>query len=155
MQNILMHEKFACNHCQYYTRDMKLIHEHFSNKHRGLKASENSQECIIQMPFRAELWKYIQVNEFDNEMMREDDENDDERWNKMLEKYFEKSIEWINISETKENDNLRLMGVFIARIRWNLAVKNVNRIALIEGTTTPSAKDKLYKIILCGRRYIQ
>ena len=58
---------------------MKLMRKHFSNEHRGLKASENSQECTVQMPFRAKLRKYIQVNEFDDEMMRKDDENNDER----------------------------------------------------------------------------
>ena len=74
-----IYEGFACNHCQYSTKSMKLMRKHFSNEYRGLKTSENSQEYTIQMSFKIELRKYIQVNEFDNEMMREDDENDDER----------------------------------------------------------------------------
>ncbi len=112
VQDVPVHQGFACNHCQHCTRNMKSMHEHFSNKHRGLKASENSQECTVQMPFRAELRKYIQVDEFDNEMMREDDEDedDDEGWNKTLEEEFEESIGRINISKNNEHDDLRLMG---------------------------------------------
>jgi Orsellinic acid/F9775 biosynthesis cluster protein D len=155
MQNVPIHQGFACNHCQYCTRDMKLMRKHFSNEHRGLKASENSQECTIQMPFRAELRKYIQVDEFDNEMMREDDEDDEEGWNKTLEEEFEESIGRINISKNNEHDDLRLMGAFIARTRWDIAVKDMDRKTLIEMAAAPSIKDKLHKIILCGRRYIQ
>jgi Orsellinic acid/F9775 biosynthesis cluster protein D len=155
IQNVPVHEGFACNHCQYSTKDMKLMRKHFSNEHRGLKASENSQECTVQMPFRAELRKYIQVDEFDNEMMREDDEDDDEGWNKMLEEEFEESIGRINISKNNEHDDLRLMGAFIARTRWDIAVKDMDRKTLIEMAAVSSIKDKLHKIILCGRRYIQ
>ena len=75
---------------------------HFSNKYQGLKASENSQECTIQMPFRSELQKYIQVNEYEDEMMREEEEEEDEGWNKTLEKEFEESIGRINISKNNE-----------------------------------------------------
>ena len=78
MQNMPMHQGFTYNHYQHCTRNMKSICKHFSNKYHELKTSENNQEYIIQMSFKAKLRKYIQVNEFDNEMMREDDENDDE-----------------------------------------------------------------------------
>ena len=157
VQNVPVRHGFACNHCQHCTRDMKLMREHFSNKHRGLKASENSQECTVQMPFRAELRKYIQVNEFEYGMMREEEEedNDSEGWNKTLEEEFEESIGRISISGTNDHEDLRLMGAFIARTRWDLAVKDMDRKTLIETTAVPSVKDKLYKVILCGRRYIQ
>ena len=131
------------------------MRKHFSNEHRGLKASENSQECTVQMPFRAELRKYIQVDEFDNEMMREDDDDDGEGWNKILEEEFEESIRQISISRTNEHEDLRLMGAFIAKTRWDLAVKDMDGKTLIEMAAAPSIKDKLHKIILCGRRYIQ
>ena len=97
--------------------------------------------------------KYIQVNEFEDEMM--EDDNDDEGWNKTLEKEFEESIGWISISGTKQSDDLRLMNAFIARIRWDLAVKDLDKGMLIQSTITPIIKDKLHKIILCGRCYIQ
>jgi len=155
MQNVPVRPGLACNICQHCTSGKKHMREHFSNKHRGLKASENNRECAIQMPFRAELRKYIQVNEYEDEMMREEEEEEDEGWNKTLEEEFEESIGRISISGTKESDDLRLMGAFIARTRWDLAVKDLDKGMLIQSATAPTVKDKLHKIILCGRRYIQ
>ena len=94
MRDISIYQEFTCNYCQYYTRNMKSMYEHFSNKYHELKASENNQEYMIQILFKTKLWKYIQVNKFDNEIMRKDDEeNDDKEWNKIFEKKFEKNIE--------------------------------------------------------------
>lgn len=155
VQNVPVRKGFACNLCQHCTSDNKLMREHFSNNHRGLKAPDNSQECTVQMPFKSELRKYIQVDEFDDEMLREEEEDDDEGWNKTLEEEFEESIGRINISKNNEHNDLRLMGAFIARTRWDLAVKDMDRKTLIEMAAAPSIKDKLHKIILCGRRYIQ
>ena len=59
--------------------DKKSMRVHFSNKYQGLKTSENSQEYTIQMSFRSKLRKYIQVNEYENEMMREEEKEEDER----------------------------------------------------------------------------
>ena len=74
---------------------------------------------------------------------------------KRFEKEFEKNIKQINISKNNEHDDLRLMKVFIAKIKWNIAVKDMNRKTLIEMTAIPSIKDKLHKIILYEKRYIQ
>jgi len=152
MQNVPVRRGYACNICQHCTSDKKTMRVHFSNKHQGLKASENSQECTVQMPFRAELRKYIQVDEYEDEMMREEEE---EGWNKTLEEEFEESIGRISISGTTQSDDLRLMGAFIVRIRWDLAVKDLDKGMLIQSTIAPTVKDKLHKIILCGRCYIQ
>jgi Orsellinic acid/F9775 biosynthesis cluster protein D len=156
MQNVAVRPGVACKICQHCTSGKKHMREHFSNKHRGLKASENSEECAIQMPFRGELRKYIQVNEYDDEMMLEEEENDDdEGWNKTLEEEFEESIKRISISGDNTQDNLRLMGAFIAKTRWDLMMKDEDRKAVIEMAAAPGVKERLHKIILCGRRYIQ
>ena len=156
VQNVPVRSGFACNLCQHCTSDMKPMRIHFSSQHRGSKASKNSQRCTIQMPFRAELRKYIQVDEFEDEMMQIDDDEDDvEGWNQMLEQEFEESIGRIDISENNGKDDLRLMGLFVAKTRWDLAVKDMDRKALIERAAAPTIKDRLHKIILCGRRYIQ
>ena len=47
------------------------------------------------------------------------------------------------------------MGAFIAKTRWDLMVKGEDRKALIEMAAAPGVKERLHKIILCGRRYIQ
>src|SRR5437762_11565079 len=80
VKNIPVEPGYVCTQCQYCAIDMKMMRVHFSNKHRGLKMSENSQGCAIQMPFRAELWKYIQVDEFDDGMMREEEGDDEAEW---------------------------------------------------------------------------
>src|SRR5215471_1292177 len=158
MQNVPVRPGLACNLCQHCTSDMKTMRVHFSNQHRGLRASENCQECTIQMPFRGELRKYIQVDEYDDEMMRDDDDDDSgdmEGWNSSLQEEFEESIGRIDISANNESDNLRLMGAFIAKTRWDLAVKDMDRKALIALAAAPTTRDRLNKIILCGRCYIQ
>jgi hypothetical protein len=156
IQNVPVRSGFACNLCQHCTCDMKPMQIHFSNHHRGLKASENSQKCTIQMPFKGELHKYIQVDEFEDEMMQIDaDEDDAQEWNQTLEQEFEESIGRIDISENNKNDDLRLMGLFVAKTRWDLAVKDMDKKALMERAAAPTIKDRLHKIILCGRRYIQ
>jgi hypothetical protein len=43
------------------------------------------------------------MNEFEDGMMEDDD---DEEWNKALEKEFEESIEWISISGINEYEDL-------------------------------------------------
>ena len=93
------------------------------------------------MPFRGELRKYIQVDEFDDGMMREEEEEDgdDEGWNKTLEEEFEESLGRINISGDNTHDNLRLMGAFIAKTRWDLMVKDEDRKTLIEMAAAPGA----------------
>ena len=96
------------------------------------------------------------MNEYENEMMREDDEkNDNEEWNKILDKKFEKSIKWINILKYNEYDDLWLMNIFITRIKWDIIMKDMNKKTFIEMTIISSIKDKLHKIILYERYYIQ
>ena len=86
--------------------------------------------------------------------MREE-AGDDEGWNKTLEDEFEESLGRISISGDNTHDNLRLMGAFIAKTRWDLMVKDEDRKTLIEMTAAPGFKERLHKIILCDRRYIQ
>src|SRR5215471_5328974 len=158
MENVPVQQGWACNICQHSTRDMDTMRVHFSNHHRGLKTSKNCQECMVQMPFRADLRKYIQVDEYDDETMRDDggeDRGDMEGWNNSLQEEFEESIGRIDISANNESDNLRLMGAFIAKTQWDLAVKDTDRKALIELAAAPITRDRLNKIILCGRCYIQ
>ena len=54
-----------------------------------------------------------------------------------------------------EYKDLRLMNAFIIRIKWNLAMKNMNRKIFIQSITISIVKDKLHKIILYKRYYIQ
>jgi len=59
-----------------------------------------------------------------------------------------------NIQEREKGFNPRLINAFYARIRWDLAVKDVERIELAEMTRIPVHGSQLYKIILTGRKYV-
>ena len=70
-------------------------------------------------------------------MQDNDDDVDIERWNKIIEEEFDESIGQINISGNDESDNLGLMGVFIARTRWDLTVKDMDsRVGIRSGRPT-------------------
>ena len=43
------------------------------------------------------------------------------------------------------------MRAFIAKIRWNLIVKDINEKELVELAKMPIIKDPLHAIILCER----
>ena len=92
MKNVPMQPGYMCMQCQYCAIDMKMMWVHFSNEYKGLQVSMNRQKSTIQMPFKAGLQKYIQVNEFDDGMMREEEDDDNEGWNRTLEEEFEESI---------------------------------------------------------------
>ena len=47
------------------------------------------------------------------------------------------------------------MGAFIAKIRWDLAIKDVDTKRLSELVGVLTTRDNLHKILLCGRRYIK
>ena len=47
------------------------------------------------------------------------------------------------------------MGAFIAKIRWDLAIEDVNAKRLSELVGIPTTRDNLHNILLCGRRYIK
>ena len=51
-------------------------------------------------------------------------------------------------------EDLRLMGTFIAKIRWDLSVKEVDKGRLIELVSVPTMRDTLYRVMVCARRYI-
>src|SRR5579859_2504219 len=46
------------------------------------------------------------------------------------------------------------MGTFIAKIRWDLAIKDVNNGRLVEVASVPTMRDPLHKVMVCARRYL-
>ena len=56
---------------------------HFSTKHWGMKMSKYSEECRIQLMFKDDLQKYIQIEEEDEEM--EVDIEDECEWKVAIE----------------------------------------------------------------------
>ena len=84
--------------------------------------------------------------------MEIDEENG---WKAALELEFRQTVNDLSLSDEKEHDDMRLMSAFIAKIRWDLAVKDMDTMALVRLAAAPTIRDPLYAIILSGRRYIQ
>jgi len=49
----------TCTECLHSVAIKKAMKNHFTDKHKGMKWSENSVECNVQMPFKGRLKKYI------------------------------------------------------------------------------------------------
>lgn len=152
VQNIPIIKGRRCNECQYSVRGRKVMKNHFSQKHRGMKMLKHSEECKIQLVFKGGLQKYIQIEEVDEEM--EVNSEDESEWKVAIETEFEESMANIKISMAKEHGNLRLMNIFIAKTRWDMSVEGKDLKEIVKIAGTPSRNLNLHKIILCGRRYI-
>jgi len=151
VQNIPIIPGYICNECQYSAEDLRVMRNHFSKKHKGIKASKYMKECKVQMVFKGPLHKYVQIEEND-EMEMELEGNSE--WKMALKLEFEGRKIGNNDSISIEHEDVRLMGAFIAKTRWDLCVKGMNMQELVQLAAAPKIKDKLREIIVCGKRYI-
>jgi len=123
---------------------------HCSVEHKGQNAFSQSTLCKVQKIFKGQLEKCLQVLEPLKELQ-------EENWKKILNLEFQSSLTSQVQRETQEKEegfNPRLVNAFYARIRWDLAVKDIERIELAEMTRISVHGSRLYKIILAGRRYL-
>ena len=151
VQNIPVVKGFRCKECQYSAGMKRVMKNHFSKEHKGLKRVENSEECKVQLIFKAGLRKYIQVEEHD-EMQVESERN--MGWNQAIAREFRESMANVRISGLNGHGNLRLMNVFIAKTRWDVLVEGKDLKELVTIAGAPMVNQNLQKIMLCGRRYI-
>lgn len=151
VQNIPVIKGYICNECHYSGAKKTVMKNHFFKEHNGLKMAENSEECKVQLAFKAGLRKYIQVEEYDE--MEVDIEGDSD-WKGAVEMDFAESMANIKIAGTDGHGNLRLMNVFIAKTRWDIIMeeKDLKDAVILAGA--PPSNQNLHKVILCGRRYI-
>jgi hypothetical protein len=154
VQNISVMKGYKCKECEYSTPKMSVMRIHFSKQHRGLKVSENSEKCKIQMLFKGGLQKYIQIAEDEDDEMDVDHESECE-WKMTIDKEFEESIANVKVSGAKAHGNLRLMNVFIAKTRWDVVIEGKDLKAIVDIAGPPPISSSLHKVILCGRRYIK
>jgi hypothetical protein len=131
---------------------MKVMVNHFIKDHQGLKASERSERCHVQLVFKGELHKYIQVEEPEGEEM---EVNREPKWVAAVNREFGQSIANVKVAGGKGKANLRLMNVFIAKTRWDLLVEDEDLEEVVKMANMPTINRTLHKVILCGRRYIR
>jgi Orsellinic acid/F9775 biosynthesis cluster protein D len=151
VEGIPVMEGFRCVRCEYSGISMQVMRNHFSKEHKGTKVSEHIQRCKVQLVFKGQLHKYIQIEE-PEEMER--DEIRDPEWATAVNMEFEKSMANVKAASGKGNVNLRLMNVFIAKMRWDVLVEDMDLEEIVKMTSMPTINRSLHKLILCGRRYI-
>jgi hypothetical protein len=151
VQNIPVVKGFRCNECQYSAATMKVMRNHFSKEHKGMRVAEYSKGCRVQLVFKGGLQKYIQVEEHD-EMGVESEGN--MGWNQAIAREFRESMANVRISGLNGHGNLRLMNIFIAKTRWDVLVEGKDLKELVTIAGAPVVNQNLQKIMLCGRRYI-
>ena len=52
IQGVPVQEGVACKECHYSGAEKEAMKNHFADKHRGMKWSENIERCNVQMPFQ-------------------------------------------------------------------------------------------------------
>jgi hypothetical protein len=107
---------------------------HFFKKYKGLKRVENTEEYKIQLIFKRDLQKYIQMEEYD-EMELESEGNMD--WNQIIAREFRESMINMRISDLNGHGNLYLMNIFIIKIRWDVLMegKDLKELMIITGVS--------------------
>jgi|SRR5947207_7570371 len=144
-------EGITCTECHHSVAKKNAMKTHFTGKHKGMKWSENSMRCNVQMPFKRHLKKYIQIEVPGDEDIEMDTQND---WKQMLDQEFQETMAEDTSSTAKEHSDARLLSAFIAKVRWDLCVKDMDLLELQKLAAAPVRSDRLHKMILCGREYI-
>jgi Orsellinic acid/F9775 biosynthesis cluster protein D len=151
VQNIPIIKGRRCNECQYSARGRRVMKNHFSSQHRGMKMLKHSEECKVQLVFKGGLQKYIQIE--DDDEMEVDSEGESE-WERAIEMEFEESMANLSVSEVNGHENLRFMNIFIAKTRWDTLLEGKDLKEIVKIAGAPPCNLNLHEIILCGRRYI-
>lgn len=94
---------YNCNICQYSAATMKVMTNHFGEKHKGMKAWEHSDQCKVQLVFKGGLQKYIQIEEHKE---REVEEIREPEWIVAVNREFENSRANNKVAAGKGKTNL-------------------------------------------------
>jgi len=152
IQGISVKGGMICTECHYSCIEKNPMKNHFTAKHQGMKWSENIERCNVQMPFQGRLKKYIQIEDVEGQEVEMGAEND---WQKMLELEFNETMAERTSSATKGHSDIRLSSAFIAKMRWDICVKDMDLQELQNLAKMPVRSDRMFQIILCGRKYIE
>jgi len=151
-QNVPIKKGMACKGCHYSAATKKSMKDHFAKHHPGIKWANTVERCRVQMPFQGSLRKYIQIEDAEGQEGEIDTGND---WKSALEQEFQEVMPERLSSTQKGPSDVRLLSAFIAKIRWDLCVKDMDLAELQKLAASPIRSDRLHKIILCGRSYIE
>ena len=151
-QGIPIKMGMACNECHYSCVTKKSMKDHFRAQHPGMKWADSVTGCKVQMPFQGHLKKYIQIEGTegsDTEMCVGND------WQDALEQDFKEAMNERASSASNGHPDMHLLSAFIAKMRWDLCIKDMNTCELQKLTAAPVKSDMRHKVMLCGRKYIE
>src|SRR2546423_8106688 len=110
------------------------MRKHCSMEHKGENIFSQSTSCQIQKIFKGQLEKCLKILEPLKELQ-------EENWKKTLNQDFQGTLGLKVQRDTQEKEggfNSRLVNAFYARIRWDLTVKDMERVDLAEMTRMPN-----------------
>ena len=106
----------------------RIMNNDFSKEYQGKRMKEHSIECKVQLVFKAKLYKYIQLKEY-NKIEVESVGNSD--WNQVITLKFRESMANVRILGLNRHSNLHLMNIFIVKTRWDVLVEGKDLIELV------------------------
>ena len=77
------------------------------------------------------------------------------KWKQALNQEFQKTMAEHTSSATKGHSDIRLSSAFIAKMRWDIRVRDMDLLELQNLAKMPVRSDRMFQIILCGRKYIE
>ena len=111
---IPVQQGLSCKLCNYSAGNRDVMKTHFSNAHKGSKWSDFMEESKVQSLFKGQLKKLIQVEDVQGLDLESEQEED---WKSILKEDFKRKVQKQGNLDDSEHMDLRLMGVFIAKIR--------------------------------------
>ena len=142
----------TCKECHHSCATKKAMKDHFGARHTGMKWADNVMRCQVQMPFQGRLKKYIQIEDTEGSAAEMRAGND---WQQALEKDFTEAMGERASSTSNGHSDIRLLSAFIAKMRWDVCIKDMDAYELQKLAAASVRSDKLYKVILYGRKYIE
>jgi len=113
VEKVSIEDGFGCTICQYSTSVKGTMRNHFNKKHQGFCWSKSSIPCKVQCPFQGQLKGYMQVKD----VIEDGPEPAMEAWETLLNTAFNDAVEDEEREHSYEDQDLRLMNAFIAKIR--------------------------------------
>jgi hypothetical protein len=155
VQHIPVVPGIRCTECQYSMSRVgkQAMKNHFSQEHRGLKREDHTEECKVQLIFKGGLQKYIQMEDEDGDIDMELE--GESTWITAIDREMKTSVMNLGVSTVNQRQNLRFMNIFIAKTRWDVLVEEKDLGRIVGIAESPTVRDNLHAVMLCGRRYIR
>jgi hypothetical protein len=134
-------EGYKCLRCPYHAGSWPTIRDHFSRRHRGKKASAESEECPVQLVFDGKLRKYMGVACV---KAKEDALRNPSLTDALAGEDDEEEME---VPSTKRHKSLRKCSTFVAQSRWDILIENEDVEQLRKIASLPQPKEPLMRLV--------